>query len=354
MKRISSILYSLFAAVLVACTGNVDDSILPILKAEPETIDLAIESEVRLIVTFNGTDVTSESEITGENAVVTDGIFVPRETGKYTFTAKYAGLESKPVEVNVTNSKPEVQSVFNKHVSVIEFTGAWCTNCPAGYRSMEQYFNLTPAYKEKSHIVAFHTNDEGTDDLAIEATGDIHKAFKNGTLGYPSYVVDLRDCGHLNMEEFQQFTKSVKESFASYHYCGVAVSSVLDGAEAEVTVKVTSEFTTSYRVIVIVVEDKIRYYQKDGMMTDEDYVHRHVARKVVTEYGDIFAGEQITEDGMIAAGAEAQKTWKVAVDPEWNLENVEIYALVQDATGEVNNMNVCAIDGGDSEYDYKK
>jgi len=41
------------------------------------------------------------------------------------------------------------------------------------------------------------------------------------------------------------------------------------------------------------------------------------------------------------------------VDESWNLDDTEIYALVQDMNGYINNMNVCAIDGGDSGYDLK-
>jgi hypothetical protein len=71
---------------------------------------------------------------------------------------------------------------------------------------------------------------------------------------------------------------------------------------------------------------------------------------VVTSYVKTFAGEKITEDGKITAGDEASKTWTVAVDPEWVLENTEIYAIVQDESGMVNNMNLCPVDGGDSGY----
>jgi hypothetical protein len=41
------------------------------------------------------------------------------------------------------------------------------------------------------------------------------------------------------------------------------------------------------------------------------------------------------------------------VDKRWVLENTQIYALALDQNGYVNNMNVCAFDGGDSGYDLK-
>ena len=80
---------------------------------------------------------------------------------------------------------------------------------------------------------------------------------------------------------------------------------------------------------------------------------KHVVRQVVTTYSGTFTGEKLTDDGRIAAGTEVSKKWTVDVDRRWVLENTEIYALVLDADGYVNNMNICHIDGGDSGYDLK-
>jgi hypothetical protein len=73
----------------------------------------------------------------------------------------------------------------------------------------------------------------------------------------------------------------------------------------------------------------------------------------VTQYAGTFAGERITEDGRIASGDEASKSWTIQVDKRWVLENTQIYALALDQNGYVNNMNVCALCGGDSGYDLK-
>jgi hypothetical protein len=133
-----------------------------------------------------------------------------------------------------------------------------------------------------------------------------------------------------------------------------ATAFVPKAKKAEVKVKVESEFTADYRVIVCVVEDRITGYQfgvqgyPDGQ---DDYLHRHVARKLVTSYG--ISGEKLGDNAMIPAGEEAEASWTFDVDPAWNLQNTEIYALAIDSNGYVNNMNVCQIDGGDSGYDTK-
>ena len=139
-------------------------------------------------------------------------------------------------------------------------------------------------------------------------------------------------------------------------HCGVAGSSTLaaDGSNAKVEVKITSELTSEYRVVVLIVQDQIVGYQKHGEYGElDDYIHKHVVRSVVTEYVGTFTGEKMTSDGKIAAGEEAVKTWTVDIDRRWVLANTKVYALALDSNGYVNNMNVCAIDGGDSGYDFK-
>ena len=175
---------------------------------------------------------------------------------------------------------------------------------------------------------------------------------------YPSFATDFRDSGVLTSEGASLFQPSLMTSFNEYPaHCGVAVSSVLNenASVAEITVRLTSELTSQYRVVVLVVQNNIKGYQKTPTYSEgqDDYPHSHVVRKVVTSYKGTFTGEKITEDGRIASGDEASKSWTIPVDKRWVLENTQIYALALDENGYVNNMNVCAIDGGDSGYDLK-
>ena len=253
------------------------------------------------------------------------------------------------------------ESKFNRNVFVAEFTGAWCINCPGGYQNM--YLVLSqPSLREQRehiHIAAFHSDVEGTDTLAVPATQDVMKLFKG--LAYPSFTTDLRDSGLLTKDDngIAKFLPSLQASFSDHPaHCGVAVSSVMnaDKTSAEVTVRVSSEKSSEYRVVVLVIQDKIKGIQKttDYPDGDHNYIHNHVVRKVVTSYAKTFTGEKLTDDGVITAGNEASGTWTVGVDDRWVLENTRIYALALDENGHVNNMNLCQFDGGDSGYDLKK
>ncbi|MBQ8810122.1 MAG: Omp28-related outer membrane protein [Bacteroidales bacterium] len=359
MKILKNTFAALSAAVLLSCSGNVDDTSLPVLKAGDVEIDLASETRTEFTVTYNGADVTGESVISSPTAEVMGNVFMPQQEGTYTFVAEYSGRLSNEVTVNVIDSAPEyVESKYDRHVCVIEFTGAWCINCPEGYDKMMGVLSKPSMakYKENIHICAFHSDLEGTDTLAIPATQDVFKLFDG--LAYPSFATDLRESGVLTSEGISLFQPSIMASFNDCPaHCGVAVSSTLnpDGTEAEVTARVMSEKTSDYRVVILVVQDRIKGWQKTPMFSEgqPDYNHSHVVRKVVTSYSGTFTGEKLTDDGRIAAGSEASKTWTVDIDSRWVLENTEVYAIVLDKDGYVNNMNVCHIDGGDSGYDLK-
>lgn len=358
MKKFRNIFMAVLAASFLSCSGNVDDSSLPVLEASDTEIDLATETETVFTVRYNGVDVTEDAEIVSVSGTEDfDGkVFRPQSTGSETFYASYNGKESAQVTVNVVNSRPQVESKYDRHVCVMEFTGAWCINCPDGYDKMIGVMSKPSMsrYKENIHLCAFHSDLEGKDDMAIPQTQDIFAMFDG--LAYPSFVTDMREAGILTADGISLFQPSIMASFGDHAaHCGVSVSSVMKGSQAEISVKVQSELTSQYRVIVLVVQDAVKGWQKTNLYPegDDNYIHKHVVRKVVTSYSGTFAGEKITEDGIIASGAEASGSWTVVVDESWNLDDTEIYALVQDMNGYINNMNVCAIDGGDSGYDLK-
>jgi len=346
------------ALVLCGCSGKEDTSSLPVLEVSDTYIDLATETQAVFTVTYDGVDVTADSKIISvlSTLELQGNVYTPEKEEEVSFYAIYNGKESNRVTVTATNTVVKVESRFDRHVSVIEFTGAWCINCPEGYDKMMGILSKPSMakYKENIHICAFHSGLEGHDPFDLPETQDVFHLFES--LAYPSFATDLRDAGVLTVEGIALFQPSIQASFTEHlPHCGVAVSSVLAGTEAEVTVKVESELTSWYRVVVLVVEDGIKGPQVTQMWPSgtDDFIHRHVVRKVVTSYTGTFTGEKITDDGIIKAGQEATGKWTFDVDDDWALENTEIYAIALDRDGHVNNMNVCAIDSGDSGYDLK-
>ena len=165
--------------------------------------------------------------------------------------------------------------------------------------------------------------------------------------GYPAYVTDMRETGLLNEGGCDD---SIEASlYDSSTHCGVSVSSSLDKETAKVSVvaKVFAERNMTYRIAAYVVEDKVKGEQTMGTGTvNKDYTHRHVVRKMLTSS---VRGESL---GKLSAGTEKEKTFEFQLEDGWNAANVSVAVLAIDENGHVNNMAVCAADGGRMDYEY--
>lgn len=240
-------------------------------------------------------------------------------------------------------------SQFEKHVALWEFTGAWCANCPSGYTNMNFVLTANPDFTDYVHPMAFHSNTNDTDDLAIKETDAIMSAMNVTSLGFPSYAVDMTYGGSL--VEGVNLREHLYDTFEdNAPFCGVAVSSNVTDGVADVALKLYTELDASWRVAVYVVEDKVKYYQKDGMREHDQYTHRHVVRQIVSAS---YLGDRIG-DKITAAGTELTADYEISVSSDWNLENTYVYVLAIDALGYVNNMNFCAITDGNSDYNRVK
>jgi hypothetical protein len=244
-------------------------------------------------------------------------------------------------------SKPDAdfESRFIKQIALWDFTGAWCNFCPGGLRNISFVLTANPQFADCVHTMAFHSNSEGEDDLALPdgMTDRIMTDMNLISFGFPSFLLDMKIGGTL--AEGSYLSNDLKQIAEDYPtYCGVALSSAVADGKATVNAKLFSEFDTTWRLAAFVVENKIKYYQMDGMQRKENATHNHVVRQIVSAS---YRGDRL---GQVAADAEASKEYVFDIDPVWNLENTFIYVLAIDAEGVVNNMNYCLLNGGESDY----
>lgn len=333
--------YFVIAAIFsgfAACTDPVDeqDTVQILLEADKDALVADGVDKVTFTVTADGKDVTFRSKITVDGVAISGNAFSTGTPGRYAFKAVCDGSESNTVVIEAEPVK-EIVSQFVKNVAVFEFTGAWCTFCPSGYSNMNFIISRNDAYKETVHIMAFHSASGGKDELGIPETDKIMSDLKVGD-GFPSFITELRTSGGLT--DGNSFKASLIEAFEENpSHCAVAVSSQAADGKVKVTAKVHSEQSAPYRIALFVVEDNVKYYQKDGSLTHNEYNHRHVVRKVVSAS---YMGDRL---GDIKAGEEGSKDYKFAVDPAWNLDNTYIYALAIDHREAVNNMCICPVNG---------
>ena len=346
-KIINFILACTTAVAVNACAGNVDpgdDGLILTLKADMTEVVADGASKVTFTVMNGDEDVTSASEI---RCITTDqilqgGIFSPESEGAFVFVAHFNGKSSNEVTVNVV--APEIkESRFQRHVCVMEVTGTKCAQCPEGAEILSYLVNR--AYKGKAFALAFHNSEE--DPYHIPEELKLKSIFNYS--GYPSFITDMRDCGEL---KGAGCGNSIEKSLYDVPtHCGVAVSCTYDKASATVTVKakVYSEKTMPYRMAAYVVEDGIKGSQllSTGSV-QKDYVHHHVVRKMLS--ADV-RGDSL---GEISVDKESEKEYSFKVDAGWEVSNLSVAVLALDKDTHVNNMAVCAVDGGNMDYEMIK
>lgn len=240
----------------------------------------------------------------------------------------------------------KVEPRFQRHVCVMEFTGAWCSQCPAGATTLN--YLIDRQYKGKAFALAFHnaSGGEPIDPFVIPQEQELYNIFALG--GYPAYVTDMRDVGLLNEGGCEATIK--KSLTKSLTHCGVALECSYDAeaGKARAEARLFSELSSAYRLAAYVVEDKVVGEQKESTgSVRPDYTHRHVVRAMISS--------NVRGDGLgeVAAGTEAEKTYDFNVDPQWNLENLHVAVLAIDSDGHVNNMAQCAVNGGRMDYEYR-
>jgi len=339
MKKL--IRYVSLAAVLALCAFRCsDDEQLAIqLEVRPQTISADGKSQARFTVFEGNADVTGQSVIrsveTGD--ALQGDVFSTEIAGEYHFYAEYDGRKTNSVKVE---AQPVVESAFVRNVCLMEFTDAQCPFCPDASRYID--FNILQNQNyDYVHLMAFHEKDK----WAIEQYAVLRSVFEISATPYA--VVDMREGSSLETGKRDEVKTSISTSRTGYpSHCGLAMTSSVTGASANVSVKLLSEKSAEYRLALYVVEDGLKGPQLDGSLTNENYYHSFVVRRLVSEtvYGDNL--------GRVNQNEEATKEYAVSVDPSWNLAKTYVYALAMDKDGYVNNMQVCLLDSGTAGYQY--
>lgn len=279
-----------------------------------------------------------------DNMRVVVAVLDSRDGGK-TFYANNAAecAFGKSSDYAFEGDLPMIESRFQKHVCVMEFTGVWCSQCPEGATTVN--YLVDRLYEGKTSLLAFHNGDV----YALPQEQEFAAAFKFGV--YPSYIIDMRK------DMIGELCKGgcgadIDEAlYNSAVHCGAAVECSFDPATktAEVNAKMFSELNTEYRIAAYVVEDKVIGEQTMSDNTvRKDYSHRHVVRKMLssTIYGDGLS--------KVAPETEKEKTYTFTVADDWDIEKLSVAVLILDKKGSVNNMATCAVNGGKMDYEYLK
>ena len=242
------------------------------------------------------------------------------------------------VDYTLVGDSSDVESRFKRNVCVMEFTGQWCSYCPDAAQLLEYY--ASGMYKGQFHTLAFHNNDEFT----IPAEAELSKKFSIVT--HPSFVTDMRESGNLTGNACRL---SIETSlYETQTHSAVAITSEVTDGKCKVSARLFSEKSMKYAMAAYAVENDIVAWQTTGTGKDASYVHKHVVRKLLSSS---INGDDL---GTVNADQEKEHSFEFDVDPAWNLDKMTIAVLAIDKNGHVNNMAVCALNGGSVDYETKK
>lgn len=238
-----------------------------------------------------------------------------------------------------------------KVVLAEEATGTWCGWCPRGAVYLEY---MAEAYPDHFIGVAVHNGDPMTVDAYDEAIGGFIS-------GYPSLLVDRGSDIDPSAVEGPFLDRVVITPKAVL----TIGSDYTDGATS-MNVSVTADFNEAvsgdYRLALIIVENGVtgtgsgynqaNYYSGGGSgvmggyeslpnpVPASDMVYDHVARAIYPS----FAGMVGSFPADVAADEVHAVGFEVAIDPEWDLDEVHLVGILIAPGGEVDNAGFASME----------
>ena len=273
--------------------------------------------------------------------------------GTYSFTAKYyyGGYyyTDNSVEIEAKQFFTGDEKNYKRQYFGTLFTSTHCNTCPLAANGLKKLQEANPG---EIIIAAFHANMEAADPMTTVDTYDL-KAALRGKDGLPAFYWNMRPESYTGGATFTESFTMEKERYETY--CGVAVNSSYDAVSSKLDLEVciTSNVSTVFRYMVILVEDGIPAvgeYAQNGQ--NDTYIHDNVVRDVLTKISSF--GDKINNELPLTVGVEAKAQKSVTLSDSWNAANMRVIAVALSSsdgghTWSANNVAECKL--GESSSD---
>lgn len=210
-----------------------------------------------------------------------------------------------------------------------EFTAINCGNCPAGHVVTA---DLEAQYGNDLNIISIHGGFLAT---PMGAQPDLRTA--DGTALWNYFSVFGQPTAMVNRGPVQtssSWAAAVQNTLAQSSPVNIGASSTFDTSSNMLTVEVELYYTgmglpSDDRIHLAVTEDHIIGWQTDYVNGNHvNYDHMHVLRDLITP----LAGDLVSTTSM---GTLVQRTYMLAVEPDWNMAQSHVVAFVSEEDGEV-------------------
>ncbi len=205
-----------------------------------------------------------------------------------------------------------------------DFTGQRCVNCP---KAAEEIEKIVEQYGEDVVIaVSIHSGPLGfhTNSRFVGLSTDVGDNYFTHW-GFDYQPVGLIDRG--SPAEFTSWSTLIREELQKTAPVEIELEVTPEAEEYHLQAKIKGiDGNSQGKLQLWIIEDNITAFQlmPDGTRNDT-YTHRHVFRAAVNgEWGDDIA---------VNEGYEIIKDYSIALDDEWNIENLSVVAFVYNAAG---------------------
>ena len=227
--------------------------------------------------------------------------------------------------VEVTPWDPKYVQTVTQKIYVEEFTGHYCTYCPAGARELKVIMDKDPAVV----ATAIHCTSLANPRGGIYANnyktpmGDLICADFN-IAGLPKATINRVKSGAEWGIGRTQWGNTIANVDRSNVRAGIQLECTVDETkqeiEAKVGVTIIKELPNPVQICLILQEDSIISGQLDAGTPIENYVHMHMLRAGFN--GNY--GTRLTPNGMLLAQHKYSTTFKLAYGNAFPYSNIPI------------------------------
>ena len=239
---------------------------------------------------------------------------------------------------------------FNHRILLLQHTGTDCSNCPNLMTSLKALSEMDE-YASKYQHVAAHSYNETGDPAYSQAAANLSQAFCSGY--YPELTFNLTKENTGTSLAVSTITGIIDRLHKETADVGIAAAAGLTDNTIGVNVQIKAAKAGQYRVAVWVLEDGIRGKQ-EGASEDWMNTHNNAVRAMAGNTLNMrIYGEKM---GELQVGQTAEKSFSMALDETWKVENCKVLVVVNaagaDGRYDLANCALCPI-GGVVTYDYK-
>src|SRR5687768_3900703 len=225
----------------------------------------------------------------------------------------------------------------NRVVLLEEFTGKGCTNCPKGSREIENLLTLFPDNLVAVSIHAgFFANPDlfpiGQYDLRPPQAQELYNLL-GPNLGYPAGVVNRTLVNGDMQLGANQWASAISREIQTAPAIELSIVKEYNAVSRELEVTVTGvakqDLSGDIRLGVMLTESGIVDAQDDQEFggIDTNYVHKHVLRTMLTPVSGVAVGNNFI------SGQPFTQTFSTILEPNWNVDEMEIIAFVSNVQG---------------------